>query len=494
MISQRKRIAGSLAWQLISIRLSSADNKKHQTNRLLFEKFRHLGGIYIKFLQILSLNISFLQGWAGPSEFDIFEAAPFEEIDMQQLLERELPNYQQQFLSIDTVPFAAGSFAQVYHGTLRDNTKVIIKVLRPSLARNLNSDLRLLGLIARLSSLLFPTGIINIREVYKQFASTVRGETDYLREVQNASWFYKYFKDNPDVVIPRTYAELSGKHLLVQDYVGGTSLAEVLQAQKMGQGPTRFVADRVNSNIWQQLEILGTELLVASVTADFVIGDPHPGNIKLLPNNQVGLIDFGIAASAPSNRGAFLKVMREYEKVYADTFDISSFTLAALDFIDEDLSSALRVAGQYLSPNDPDTFIKSIGQSATMALNEAQSDEQTQQLMQRRKMMHIFNRSINKNNRFGISFNLESTAMIKSAITYLQMVEMMGDGSQKTPVVHSSIVRAISIIESRELSDESEAKQSPGIEQALEVISSWLEKIADNDPFLYRQITARLSA
>ncbi len=493
MINHRTHIVGNLAWQLIKIRLSSTDDKKHQTHRLLFENFRHLGGIYIKFLQILALNIGFLKGWAGPGEFDVFEAAPYEEINMQQLLERELPNYQQQFISIETMPFAAGSFAQVYRGTLRDNTQVIIKVLRPSLARNLNSDLRLLSLISRLSSLLFPTGMLNIRGMYKQFADTVRGETDYLREVQNANWFYNYFGDNPDIVIPKTYTKLSGRSLLVQDYVGGTSLAEVLQAQKMGHTPTRFVAEKVDSNIWQQLEILGTELLVASVTADFVIGDPHPGNIKLLPDNKVGLIDFGIAAASPTNRGAFLKVMREYEKLYANNFDIGSFTLAALDFIDEDLSLALRVAGQYLSPDDPNIFINSISQSATSALNEAQSDAQTQKLMERRKMMHIFNRSINQNNRLGISFNLESTAMIKSAMTYLQIVESMGDGSQKTPVVHSSICRAIGIIETRELADESETKQSPGLEQALELISSWLEKIADNDPFLYRQITGKMA-
>jgi serine/threonine protein kinase len=492
MTESRLRIVLSLSWQLLQLRFSN-NERKQQSNRLLFDTFQSLGGIYVKFLQILVLDAEFLKGWAGPAEYDVFESVAFEKIDLPELLRAEISDYEQQFLTIDLKPFAAGSFAQVYRGQLRDGTKVVLKVLRPSLVQNLKSDLRLLGVIVRLSGLLSKRRAFNIRELYKQFIGTVREETNYSREVKNAIWFYNYFAGSNDVVIPKTYPKLSGSRIIVQELIGGVSLAEVFQAQGHGEEPSLFVYERVGSNVWTQLEIFGTELLIGILTADFVIGDPHPGNIKLLPDNKIGLIDFGIAAAAPTNRKAFLNLLREYEKIYAGSFDAGTFTIAALQFFDEELTQALDVAGQVLTPWEPRFLLQKIGDAARKALDDVKLNPQVSNLLDQKIIMRLFNQSINNQNRFGVTINLDAADMLKSAGTCINVIRAVGTHEQTFPVIYHGLQRAIAVAESGTL-PEGEQSPSPRPEYALEFLSSWLASIADSDPFLYRQITGTINS
>lgn len=492
MKGSRLRLLVQLSWQLLKLRLAGK-TRTHETNRLLFHTFQRLGGIYIKFLQILVLDADFLKGWAGPNEYDVFETVDFEPIELPELLQAELPDYEQNFLTINLHPFAAGSFAQVYSGRLRDGTDVVLKVLRPSLVKNLRSDLRTLSWIVRLSGLVSRHSPLNLRELYKQFIVTVREETNYPREIKNAIWFYHYFANNDSVVVPRSYPELSGDHIIVQERLGGISLAEVFQAQAEAEDPSLFVYEKTGSNVWTQLEIFGTELLIGILTADFVIGDPHPGNIKLLPDNRIGLIDFGIAAAAPVNRQAFLNLLREYEKVYAGSFDPGTFTIAALQFFDEDLTQALSVAGRLLTPWEPQTLLRKIGEAARKALDEVKINPQMTNLLDQKLLLRLFNQSINEKNRFGITINLDAADMLKSAGTCINVIRAVGTHEQTNPVIHHGLRRAIAAAESGRL-PEGEANPEPRPEYALEFLSSWLAGIADSDPFLYRQITGTMGS
>ncbi len=492
MSNGRMGILARLSWQLIRLRFSGSNDAKKQSNRLIFDNFKHLGGVYVKFLQILALNVDFMKGWARPSEFDVFEAVSYEEIDLAALLRSEIPNYEQIFTYIDPVPFAAGSFAQVYKGQLRDGTDVVLKILRPSLIRNLKSDLRVLGRLSHLSGWLYKGGVVDIRQVYRQFAATVKDEVNYLHEAQNAKWFYGYFSDKPDVIIPKTYSELSGHHIIVQEMIGGLSLAEVFKAQGNGEKASQYVQERLGSNIWSQLETLGTELLISTFTADYIIGDPHPGNIKLLPDNKIGLIDFGIAAPAPANRQAFLNLMREYEKVYADCFDMGTFTIAALRFFDEDLVQALDVAGQQLTPGEPQILLRKISEWARQTFDEAKSNPLAASTLDQKAMLRLFRQSVNEQNRLGIVMTSDAADMLKSTITFLEVIRSTGEYKESFPVIYHSLQRSIAFADSGQMAA-SQSKPNPLPEHALEFLSSWLSRIADKDPFLYRQITAKIS-
>jgi predicted unusual protein kinase regulating ubiquinone biosynthesis (AarF/ABC1/UbiB family) len=109
----RFRTLFKLSWQLMKLRLAGGPRAQQETNRLLFQTFENLGGVYVKFLQILILDQDFLRGWAGPAEYDVFENVEYEDIDLAELLKAEMPDYERHFLSIDLRPLAAGALAQV---------------------------------------------------------------------------------------------------------------------------------------------------------------------------------------------------------------------------------------------------------------------------------------------------------------------------------------------------------------------------------------------
>ncbi len=485
-----------LAQQLLKVALLERGNKTYAMRRHIFDTFWQLGGVYVKFLQLLVVSVDFMRGWAGPTEYDVFEKVTTEPLDIYAVLQKDLPQYTQQFSAIADKPFAAGSFAQVYHATLTDGTPVIIKVLRPALIKHLKADLRVLAAIVWLAQLLRPSAVVNLRQAFSEFKHITIAETDYQRETANALWFYRYFQHAPKVVVPFTYQHLCSASVITQQYIGGVSLAEVLTRHKHGDDPSLIVAQQTGSNLWQQLETVGAELLKSTLVADFVLGDPHPGNIKLLPDNKVGLIDFGIAAPAPRNRLAFYDLMREYKKVYEEAFDPHGFAVASLHFFDKDLVSALRIVGRELDPTRPINFVGLLGNSATDTLDDAMADLTGQHYLQAKKMLPLFNNVINANNRFGISVDVSSGAMLKSAQTFLSTVNSISTmPQQRLAVVKGALTQAVVYAEVQNVLDQADAQQNTlTTPQAFELVSAWLTQVANNDPFLYRKIAASITA
>lgn len=482
------KLAGRLVW----LRFSKDTQKTNQGRRILFDGFKHLGGVYIKFLQLLALNVDYMKGWAGPSEFDVFEAVSLEEINLTNVLDNELPHWKESFLQIEPVPFAAGSFAQVYRARLLDHSEVVIKVLRPGLARTLKQDLRLLGIVARLGSWLFPTDFVDIRSVYKVFVRTTLLETDYKKELSNAQWFHKYYENTPDIIIPKTYSTLSSTNIITQEFIGGISLADVMLQVHSGADAFELVKRQLGSDLGTQLTRLGAEALSTSLLADYVMGDPHPGNIKLLPNNKVGVIDFGIIASAPLNRDGWLGLMYEYQNLYHEQFKPGSFALAALNYYDESLVQSLTVVGRDLQLYDPAKLFESIGASAEEFFREELRTGTAQALFNRKMMSQLFTQVVNKANRFGVHLNSSEATFYKSAQTYLSLVGTIAGNDRKTEIIRDAIDATIACVEAADYRPTS-LTRTVDTEEALEVVGSWFARIADKDPFLYGRLTANIN-
>src|SRR5262249_3485536 len=136
--------------------------------------------------------------------------------------------------TIESQPFATGSFGQVYRAWLWDDHPVIIKVLRPSVVKYLNYDLRLIGLLSWLYSLVDRQKMLNFRDIYKDFKRTSLNETNYYREAVVARDYFEDYKNHPSLVIPETFLELSSHNVLTQSYIEGVSLTDLLSYQADG--------------------------------------------------------------------------------------------------------------------------------------------------------------------------------------------------------------------------------------------------------------------
>jgi ubiquinone biosynthesis protein len=100
------------------------------------------------------------------------------------------------------------------------------------------------------------------------------------------------FAGDATIVVPKVYTELSTGKLLVLEFLSGTALSKSELLRERGVD-LRAVASRVAS-------LYATMIF----SHGFFHGDPHPGNIFVLDDGRLGLLDFGLAKELPPGFGA----------------------------------------------------------------------------------------------------------------------------------------------------------------------------------------------
>ena len=263
------RIA-QLAVQLAYLQ-AAHDNRKF--SKALFEAMFELGGVYVKFLQALLIRSDVLTDRNMLQQVRLYEDVDSEPIDIYSILETELGElWREHIIEVSPTSFAAGSFGQVYHAKLATGQDVVIKVLRPSLRKALSFDLRLLGVVAQIVSWIKPSSMMDTMEIYREFRDVTRDETNYRREASFALEMYERYRGHPVISIPYTYLQLSTSGIIVQDYVGGISISQLMNTTA---DPVDYVREHLQSDLDFQLRELGYELLHGIFVYPTHQGDPH---------------------------------------------------------------------------------------------------------------------------------------------------------------------------------------------------------------------------
>ena len=451
---------------------------KNTWQREFVAQCERLGGVYIKFLQMLAAHQTTKPLVQGASSDMIYEQVAYEAIDVA----AELGAAGRHFSGVATAPFAAGSYGQVYHATLINGESVIIKILRPTIRKTLKYDLRFLNLMAIMLGWFTKASMVDIRAITQEFSRTTSGETDYKREAANGEWLRDYFTKRGTLVIPRSFLEYGSAHLLVQQYVPGISLAEAMSAQAQGRQIDEVVYQATGSNVWQQLDTMGQECLSATLYADYQMVDPHPGNIRLLPDNKVAMIDFGMISAAPRNRAAFVNMIGEMVKAYEDRFEPGAFAVAMLGFLDMELHDALQVVARQQSNDYIDSVEKFVSEYVRMQAGESL----TQHYLIDRQMARLFNHVINRGNKLGIRISRENIMLQRSMNMYLSIVR--GIGEKHDGMIHFALLHGIM----KQVYDDAlihgfshQPMPEMSEERAYEVTANWLTLIAEKDRNLY---------
>jgi ubiquinone biosynthesis protein len=263
--------------------------------------FEQLGPCFVKLGQLLAgrsdllppewaLELSRLREDVAP--------VPFEELRAQ--LEEDLgADPRQVFRAFDTSPLAAGSIAQVHRAELEDGTAVVLKIRRPGVQEAVEADLRLLARLAERLEQQREWRSYRPRTVVRQFARVLRAELDLAREARHAERLRAALRDDGRIVVPRIHGRWTRERLCVMDHLEGPSLGTWIRDGMPG-GPDPAHVARV-----------GTDAILRMV---FVAGvyhsDPHAGNVILLPDGRLGLIDFGqIGVLTSARRGEFLELL-----------------------------------------------------------------------------------------------------------------------------------------------------------------------------------------
>lgn len=482
--SQKYNVILSLAK---TARASRQDPAK--IKRELFIKFSKLGGIYVKFLQLLALSDQFMADWGGADEMNVFENVPYDKINIQGLLKSELGSKVEHITHITPEPVASGSFAQVYRAILSGGDDVIIKVLKPSVVENLNSDLKFIAMIARVIDTRFSNSAFKYRDVVKDLRKTAMHEIDYHTEVSNIEWFGQYFKNDSQIVIPKVYRELCTNKVIIEEYIEGISLATAMQAQAEGADIEKFVKDHTNgSDIWEQAYILGRSFLLSTLNSKYVFGDPHPGNIILLPDNKIALIDFGIIVRPPKDTSYMYQLIHEYFNMYDGKFNAGPFTIAFIGLFDSKLMQALQVFTKANFPNSRNKLNDVLESAVNNVMIEETGSKVTQDILSDMRIVRLFNRVINKDNRFGIHINPAATQLHKAMMVFASMVATIGSKYPNKPHMLATKRGLEYALEKVSDSSASTDNIKMSVEEATERVMGWLAEIAVKDPMLYKQL------
>ncbi|MDB5166354.1 MAG: protein 1, chloroplastic-like [Candidatus Saccharibacteria bacterium] len=478
--------------------------KQTELYTMICDEFVDMGGVYVKFLQGVLLNNVVMKKWQNPNKMRIFENLDTVEMDIVQVLQRELkPDALRDIALVQPKPFAAGSFGQVYYGQHINGKAIIIKVLRPQVADLLAYDLRLLTMFTRSFAKREYRNIgMNLNSAFREFRHSTLREADYKSEALFAAEMFEAYMDHPRIVIPKTYLELCTANVIVQDYLPGLSVVEVLKAKQDGVDPVAFVKEQTGSDLDTQLISFGSALMAGSITMPRIQGDPHPGNIRLLPDNKVGTIDFGISASRPRNQPAFFQIINSWHKMYAeseDDFDVVSLFTSFMRFFVNDLYNALRKlggrvninssAGSSGSYNLPDNLVNEVGKVVRNIMQSAIGTQDVKTIIREGRTLDLFNNVVNRGNRFGLVMRIESTEVLRAAQTYMALVNSLGRRDKVFAVMFETALNDIekAIPDIRYQSDDAMT-----MNQAYETIHGWLERVASRDPDLFQELVAKV--
>ena len=187
-------------------------------------------------------------------------------------------DFLKRFDRFDVTPIAAASIGQVHRAQTRDGRDLAIKVQYPGVRDSIDSDLRNVAALLRLSGLL-PRDL-DIAPLLEEARRQLHEETDYLREGRALAEFGALLAEDPGFVVPRLHADLTTADILAMDHVAGAPI-ESLEAAP------RDVRNRVVTRL---LSLLLRELFTFQVMQT----DPNFANYRYQPeSDRIVLLDFG---------------------------------------------------------------------------------------------------------------------------------------------------------------------------------------------------------
>lgn len=464
---------------------------------VIADGFVCLGGVYVKFLQGVLLQIPAMSQWKSQRRFDVYENVQPHKMDIMRVLGANFaPEILGTIEHVDPAPFAAGSFGQVHRATLKNQEHVVIKALRQGARKTLKKDLRLVQFVARLIAGSISNFSLDLRSITKDFVQATLHETDYKAEAAFAVEYYEAHVGSNTIVVPKTYTQLCSSFIITQEYIEGVSIAQLLRASTSKKTTSDFaeaIYQTTGSNLTTQLKHLGIELHVAALEGRALHGDPHPGNIRLLADNKVALLDYGIRARPSASPGAYFLMLKEWWRAeYVNEPDPGAIFLSYIRFYSEKLYTSMRIVSDYASQKysqkiQLDTYLAELGNSL---FNRKVSKQMLQKGMDNirsgRSAADIsVMKIINQDNRFQITAHLQDGPVMRSLVTYNSLVTELGQ-RQVIPEVYESVMR---YVHANLPQLEEEYRPAMGLSDAVETLNAWLERLANSDYELFSQIS-----
>ncbi len=269
----------------------TAEERRRWWGELLAGALESLGATYVKLGQILGSRPDLLapEILAAMARLqDDVEPLPFAVVDR---VLRECWGESRATIEVDETPIAAASVAQVHRGRLPSGEAVAIKVERPEARAQIEQDLVLMRLLARLADRIPSVHLFSLPGAIERFGEALHDQLDFRKEAANNARFARNFRSERKVRVPSLHLALSSDRVLVMELVVGVKATDP-EAVGLELDPEARKAARA------ALAARGGRAILKMVFEDgFVHADLHPGNILFTADGTMVFLDLGMVAS-----------------------------------------------------------------------------------------------------------------------------------------------------------------------------------------------------
>ena len=224
------------------------------------------------------------------------EAPPLPATKVHRVLDGQLgTKWRERFSSFEDTPVASASIGQVHKAVWSDGRAVAVKIQYPGADEALRADLKTMQRMVRVLKQLSPGA--DVQGVVDELIERTEMELDYRLEADNQRAFAKAYERHPNFVVPHIVA--SAPKVVIQEWIEGIPMSVIIR-----------------EGTQEQRDLMGTRLFELTHDAprrlEMMHGDAHPGNFMLLPDDKMGVIDFGAVAPLPGGLPIELGLMLRY--------------------------------------------------------------------------------------------------------------------------------------------------------------------------------------
>jgi ubiquinone biosynthesis protein len=287
--------------------------------------FEELGPAFIKFGQLLSSREDiFHSSFIDEMKMLRDRVSPVNLVDAMPAIERAIgKKVDKVFKEINPVAIGTASIGVAYQAVLHDGSQVVIKVRRPGIEKEIETDFSILLFLShQAEKVSADLKYLGLSRLVNDFALTLQRELNFNVEAVNGERLKKNLEKHDEknqFYIPKIYKEFSSEEVLVIEKLDGVPFSNV-----------EYILPK-KQEIIPKMEY-GIQLFFKTFLKDgFFHADLHGGNFFYLNDGRIGLIDFGLMGSLSKNgRHHFIAIIYallsyNYENLVYEFLDVAEF-------------------------------------------------------------------------------------------------------------------------------------------------------------------------
>jgi predicted unusual protein kinase regulating ubiquinone biosynthesis (AarF/ABC1/UbiB family) len=253
----------------------------------LVQGFERLGPTFVKLGQVIASSPSVFPHWLADACLRCLDEVPHFDADAVHRVIADDLGYRADdlFASFEDVPLSAASIAQVHACVLPDGRTAVLKVQRPGIAHRMNTDLRILFMLARALQHFEVGRRLNAKDIIIDLHQVTNEELNFALEAHRQTRFrnrIEAFGDNEMMTAPEVYWSYCGPRVICMERLYGIPMDRFEDIRARGVDGELVL--RRGAKAW----------LEAVLVHGPFHGDMHAGNVWVLDDGRAAFLDFGI--------------------------------------------------------------------------------------------------------------------------------------------------------------------------------------------------------